>query len=172
MAPLRHLATAAVLGALACHEPPTPPIVATTLAFTVQPASTAAGTTITPAVAVVVQDAAGNTVTTATNSITVAIGSNAGGGTLSGTTTVAAVNGVATFSNLRIDNVGAGYTLSAASPNLTSATSIPFAVVTGPAAKLAFTDQPAVTTAGATITPAVTVAVQDVAGNTIISAKR
>jgi len=38
-----------------------------------------------------------------------------GGGTLSGTTTLSAVSGVATFSNLSIDKSGAGYTLTAAS---------------------------------------------------------
>ena len=40
-----------------------------------------------------------------------AIGTNPGGGTLSGTTTVAAVAGVATFSNLSINKAGTGYTL-------------------------------------------------------------
>src|SRR2546421_611274 len=45
----------------------------------------------------------GNTVTTATTSITLAIGTNPASGTLAGTTTVAAVSGVATFSDLSID---------------------------------------------------------------------
>ena len=51
-------------------------------------------------------DASGNTVTSYTGSISVAIGSNPSGGTLSGTTTVAVVNGVATFGNLKIDKAG------------------------------------------------------------------
>ena len=54
-----------------------------------------------------VQDVNGNTVTTATNSITMAIGTNPGGGVLSGTNPVAAVAGVATFTNLSIDKVRA-----------------------------------------------------------------
>ena len=74
--------------------------------FTVQPSNAVAGAAITPAMQVAVQDAQGNTVTTATTSITLAIGTNPASGTLAGTTTVAAVNGVATFSNLSIDKIG------------------------------------------------------------------
>src|SRR5437899_1710308 len=83
------------------------------LAFIVQPSNAAAGAGIAPAVQVAVQDAQGNTVTTATTSITVAIGTNPASGTLSGTTTVAAVSGVATFSDLSIDKAGSGHTLTA-----------------------------------------------------------
>ena len=64
--------------------------------------------------------------TTATTSITVAIGTNPASGTLSGTTTVAAVNGVATFANLNINNPGTGYTLTASATNLTGASSSGF----------------------------------------------
>src|SRR6185295_11422343 len=87
------------------------PATADRVAFVVQPANANAGASIAPAVQVAVQDAFNNTVTSSSASVTVAIGSNPGGGTLSGTTTVAAVNGVATFSNLSIDKVGTGYTL-------------------------------------------------------------
>src|SRR5439155_75897 len=80
------------------------------LVFTVQPSTAAAGAAITPAMQVAVQDAQGNTVTTATTSITLAIGTNPASGTLAGTTTVAAVNGVASFANLSINNPGTGYT--------------------------------------------------------------
>ena len=139
------------------------------LAFTVQPTCATAGAAITPAVRVTVQDAGGNTVTKATTSITLAIGTNAGGGTLSGTATVAAVNGVATFSNLSIDKTGTGYTLTAAATGLTGATSATFNV-TGAAVKLAFSVQPTGATAGAAITPAVKVTVQDAGGNTVTSA--
>ena len=62
-----------------------------------------------------IQDVDGILVTTAENAVTIAIGSNPGGGTLSGTLTVNAVNGVATFSNLAINNGGNGYTLTASS---------------------------------------------------------
>src|SRR5207237_1144191 len=92
---------------------------------------------------------------------TVAIGTNPGGGTLSGTTTVAAVSGVATFSNLSIDKVGTGYTLTAASAPLTSATSAGFNISAAAASKLAFTTQPTSATAGANIAPSVQVTVHD-----------
>jgi len=82
-------------------------------------------------VAVTLRDAEGNTATTAANAVTVAIGSNPAGGTLSGTTTVAAVSGVATFSNLSIDKVGTGYTLTAAGSGLAGATSNSFDLLAG-----------------------------------------
>src|SRR5207247_7879822 len=96
------------------------------LVFTVQPSDAVAGGAITPAVRVAVDDAQGNSVTTATTSITLAIGVNPASGTLSGTTTVAAVNGVATFANLSINNRGSGYTLTASATTLTGATSNSF----------------------------------------------
>jgi len=99
---------------------------ATHLAFTVQPSNTGAGLVISPAVVVVAQNASGNADTTYTNSVTVTIGANPGGGTLSGTSTVVSSHGVATFSNLSINNAGTGYTLTAAAPLLTSATSATF----------------------------------------------
>src|SRR2546426_1264640 len=78
--------------------------VPTKLGFTVQPSTTVAGQTITPAVKVAIQDAGGNTVTTATSVVTLAIGTNPASGTLSGTTSVAAVNGGATLSNLSLNH--------------------------------------------------------------------
>src|SRR6266566_506068 len=60
------------------------------LAFTVQPATTMAGATITPAVQVPMRDAQGNTATGFTGDVTVSVGTNPGGGALAGTTSVAA----------------------------------------------------------------------------------
>ncbi len=107
----------------------TQPPPATKLTFTTQPSSANAGAAISPAVQVAVQDANGNTVTSANNSITLAIGTNPGGGTLSGTLTVSAVNGVATFSSLSINQPGIGYTLTASAANLTGTTSAAFNIV-------------------------------------------
>src|SRR5881396_1456454 len=122
--------------------PPPPPPAAAKLAFIGQPSNAVAGAANTPAVQVAVQDAQGNTVTTATTSITVAIGTNPASGTLAGTTTVAAVNGVATFANLSINNPGTGYTLIASATGLTSATSTAFNISAGAAAKLVCTVEP------------------------------
>jgi hypothetical protein len=96
------------------------------LGFAVQPTAEVIDNSITPAVQVAVQDASGTTVTSSGASITIALGSNPGGATLSGTTTVNAVNGVATFSDLSLDRAGTGYTLAASSSGLTGATSTSF----------------------------------------------
>ncbi len=98
------------------------------VAFTQQPTTVNAGATITPAVRVTVQDSSGNTVPSSTATVTLAIGTNPSGATLGGTTSVAAVSGVATFSNLSLNNVGTGYTLTASSSGLTGATSNTFNV--------------------------------------------
>jgi hypothetical protein len=101
--------------------------VATKLAFGQQPTNTQLGAAISPAVTVRILDAANNLVANDTRNVTLAIGTNPSSGTLSGTTTVAAVAGVATFSNLSINHAGNGYTLVASSsPALTGATSSAF----------------------------------------------
>src|SRR2546425_4326733 len=101
------------------------------LAFSVQPSNAVSTVAISPAIQVQVQDANGSLMTTATDSITLAIGTNPGGGTLSGTLTVAAVGGVATFSNISIDKAGTGYTLTAAASGLAGATSSAFNITAG-----------------------------------------
>jgi 6-phosphogluconolactonase (cycloisomerase 2 family) len=108
-------------------------------------------------------------VSNASTSVTVALGTNPAGGTLSGTTAVAAVSGVAVFSNLILDKSGTGYTLTAAATDLTGTTSSPFDVTPIPR-KLAFVVQPSTTLVSGAITPAVQVAVQDEKGNTVSSA--
>jgi len=85
---------------------------------------------------VTVQDAQGNTVPTSTTSITLAIGTNPASGTLAGYTTVAAVNGVATFANVSVNKPGAGYTFTASATALPGASSSSFnitaPITTGP----------------------------------------
>src|SRR4029077_7257993 len=143
---------------------------ATKLAFTVQPSNVTAGISIAPAVQVSIEDALGNLATTATNQITIAIGTNPSAGTLSGTAQVNAVAGVATFSTLSINNAGTGYTLGASAGGLTSATSSGFNVTAGTASKLAFTVQPSNVVTGSSITPAVTVSIEDAQGNVVTTA--
>jgi len=142
---------------------------ATKVVFGQQPTNAQAGSAITPAVTVKVEDANNNVVTSSNAPITVAIGTNPGGGTLSGTASVSAVNGVATFSNLSIDKVGTGYTLTASSGALTSATSTAFNITAGTATKLVFGQQPSNALAGSTIAPAITVLIQDQFGNATTS---
>jgi len=101
------------------------------LAFGTQPSNANAGVTIAPAVTVRVLDAANALVATANNAVTVAIGANPAGGTLAGTRTVNAVNGIATFGTLSINNAGNGYTLAASASGLTGVTSNAFNVLGG-----------------------------------------
>src|SRR6266480_2853080 len=122
-------ALAAAIIACGGDKAPTQPAApASKLAFTVPPTNAAGAQLITPPLQVTVQDASGNTVTSATDAVTLALGANPGAGTLSGTLTVAAVQGIATFNNLRIDRPGSGYTLAASAGGLSGATSAPFAV--------------------------------------------
>jgi hypothetical protein len=143
---------------------------ATKLAFT-NVSSMAVGTNITPAVTIKVQDANGVTVNTASNMITVSIAYDPNGGTaqLTGTLTLQAVNGVATFGDLKIGATGVGYMLKATSPTLTDGTSNAFNIF-GAAAKLGFIVQPSLTAQGGNINPSVQVAVQDANGITVSSA--
>ncbi|HEX6189964.1 MAG TPA: putative Ig domain-containing protein [Pyrinomonadaceae bacterium] len=98
------------------------------LAFIVQPTDTNIPNAISPAVKVAVQDFFGNTLNNAADSVTIALANNPGGSTLSGSLTRNAVNGVATFDDLRLDQAGTGYTLRATSGSLISATSTAFNV--------------------------------------------
>jgi hypothetical protein len=140
------------------------------LAFLVQPPAGAVGVALAPAVQVVAQDSLGNTATTFTGNVTVAIGANPGSATLGGTLTVAAVAGVATFSNLALSAAGTGYTLVASATGLAGATSAAFSVTGGVPTQLAFVQQPSNTVGGAPISPAVTVQVRDVNGNLVPTA--
>lgn len=130
------------------------------LVFSTEPANGTAGSPL-EQVAVQVQDNNGNAVTSSSASIT--INSTAAG--VGGTTTVAAVNGVATFSNLVFAATGS-YTLTAASSGITSATSTPFTISAGAAAKLVFGAEPANGTAGSPLS-GVVVQVQDANGNVV-----
>jgi hypothetical protein len=150
---------------------PPPPPTATRVTFATQPSSVTAGSAISPAVQVAAQNDAGQTITSFTGNITVAIGTNPGGGTLSGTTSAAAVNGVATFSNLSINKAGTGYTLTAASTGLAGATSGAFNVTAGAvsASQSTVSASPTTITAG-TGTSTVTVTARDVNANPISGA--
>jgi hypothetical protein len=109
------------------------PAAASKLAFGQQPTNVVAGASITPAVTVKVLDAFGNLETgDNSDSVTMAIGTNPAGGTLSGTNPVTVSGGVASFSNLSINNVGNGYTLATSSGSLTSVTSNAFNVTSAP----------------------------------------
>ncbi len=99
------------------------------LGFVTQPTTTIAFEPITPAIQVGVFDNFGNLVNTATNPITVAIGNNPASGSLNGVKIRTAINGVATFPELNIDNFANGYSLTATSTAIASATSNSFDIL-------------------------------------------
>jgi hypothetical protein len=138
---------------------------ATQLVFLTQPSSTFAGNVIAPPVVVEARDAQGTPVPTFTGDVSVALGNNPGGATLTGTTTVAAVGGQASFDDLSLDKVGAGYTLAFTATGLATATSAPFAISGGSPDHLVFTVPPVNTPSGTAITPAVVIGAQDALGN-------
>ena len=138
------------------------------LTFTQQPGGGAATVAWTTQPTVTVQDAGGNTIVGSTASITLAIGTNPNSGVLTCTTNPkAAVAGVDTFAGCRIDKAAAGYTLTASSSGLTSATSTSFAITVGTATTLVFSQQPGGADATVIWTTQPIVVVQDAGGNTV-----
>ena len=110
------------------------PPAATHLIFLTQPSDAATGATIVPPVRVAAEDDQDRVVTTFSGTISIAIDHDGSllGAHLNGTKDVAAVNGIATFADLSIDQPGVSdYTLVASSSPLASAQSAPFKV-TGP----------------------------------------
>jgi hypothetical protein len=108
---------------------------ATQLAFTTDPTDAVAGVAITPAVQVSVESDRGDAEPVPGITIALAIETNPAKGTLSGTVTANTDDaGVATFDDLSIDSAGKGYTLTASSDGLASATSATFTVRAPPLA--------------------------------------
>lgn len=138
------------------------PVVASQLVITQQTSDAVAGQTL-AALQVSVEDAFGNLVTGDNSNVTLTLAS--GSGTLLGTATANAVGGIATFSNLSLDNAGT-FTLAARDGSLTGATSNSFQITPAGATHLAFTQGPNGTTAGGTISE-VSVAVEDQFGNVV-----
>jgi FKBP-type peptidyl-prolyl cis-trans isomerase 2 len=131
------------------------------LEFVAQPHDAVAGVQLAPAVRVSVVDAFGNLVP-GTDAIAVALGQNPGAATLAGTTSVNAVGGVATFSDLSLARAGVGYTL-VATRGLLTRESAAFTVTPAATAALTVVGLPDPVTAGAAQT--VTVTARDAYGN-------
>ncbi len=140
------------------------------LGYSVQPAGAAAGSAFTTQPAITIQDAGGNTVTTSSASVTLAIttGTGAAGAALSctGGTSVAAVNGIATFAGCQITKPGSGYTLKATSGTLTLATSSAFTVAPGAPSKLIVSPQPVGAAYSVAFATQPIITIQDANGNT------
>ena len=119
-----------------------------------------------------VEDAYGNAVTSDTGNVTLAINSGPSAGSLScsnsGFPTIAAVAGVATFTNCQITGTAAAgtYTLVGTRTGLTSTGASSNVVINvGSANKLVFGQQPSNAYVGVSMSPAVTVLIEDQYGN-------
>ena len=141
------------------------------LAFTRQPGGTSTGgRAIGTQPAVIVEDAGGNPVTTDISTVTLTITSGTPGtggpGRLTGCVGTETA-GVTTFSGCTINTAGTGYQLTARDPGLTPAVSQPFDIGVGPAAQLAFTQQPSASTPGVAFPTQPQVTIEDAGGNAI-----
>ena len=142
------------------HNPPAG------LVFATEPGAPRAGQTMTPPVRVSVVDSTGTPVASAeTLTVTVTLARNPAGATLRGTTSAHPVDGVATFSDLRLDKVAAGYALGASAGALPATMSDTFTVAPGPAVALAFTVEPSNAAQDSAIAPPVQVTAYDSLGN-------
>jgi hypothetical protein len=135
------------------------------LAFTQQPLNSVAGVAFTPAISVSVENSGGDVLSSDDTAVTLSIISGPSGATLSGTTSVTAVSGVATFSDLILNTPGT-YELKASGTGVNSADSDVF-TITEP--KLVFIQQPTDTVTGMVVSPLITVAIENSAGNVVTS---
>lgn len=104
--------------------------------FTTPPSTAMAGASL-AAVVVTAEDSTGQVDGSFTGRVTMALGADPDGGTLSGTLVVAAIGGIATFSDLSIDKADTGYTLVATSSGATAIASSGFAITAGGAVGIA-----------------------------------
>src|SRR5207237_2637421 len=89
------------------------PAAAARLAFTTPPHNATVDSVIKPPVQVTAFDTLGNAATSCAANVTVALGPASNGAPLGGTPTAAAVSGVATFADLRVNRAGTAYRLTA-----------------------------------------------------------
>ena len=140
---------------------------ATKAMMTTQPAGAASGSQLATQPVVRVTDSGDNTVTSFTGSVVASIAS--GTGTLSGTTTVAAVAGVATFTDLVITGTAGNFTLTFTPTSLTPVTSSSLAIAAGVATAAAITTQPTGAASGSQLETQPVIRIVDASGNTVTS---
>ncbi len=128
------------------------------------PATGSAGQALNPGVTVSVQDAFGNVITSNTSTVTLAVSSGPAGFATGTTTSVAAVGGVATFSNLLLNTAG-NYVLNATDGALTAAKSSSITVNPAAATKLVLLTTPTTGTAGKALGSTLQIAIEDQFGN-------
>jgi len=143
------------------------PATANSLVYVQSPTNGSAGSALSPAVVVDIKDSFGNIVTSDNSLVTINVFS--GPGALSGTASVHASSGVATFSNLIFTGAGT-YKIQPTDGGLTGPVSSSFTISAAQPANLVFIQEPADTTTGNAINPAVVVDVEDQYGNLVTAA--
>jgi hypothetical protein len=142
--------------------------VATKLVMSVVPASVVAGVAIGPTITVQARDGLNNVQSSFTGNVALSLAANPGDVSLGGVTTVAAVNGVATFSGLSLPRVAVGYKIAAASGTLAPDTSVAFAVTPAAAASAVITGGSAQTgSVSSALAAPLSVSVSDAFGNPV-----
>lgn len=114
--------------ATACKDATSFAHTATRVAFLTEPSNAVVDSSLSGTIEIGIVDNTGTIRTDATSSVVITIGNNPGGAVLTGTTTVQAVNGIASFSGLKLDKAGTAYTLVATSAGLMPDTSAAFNV--------------------------------------------
>jgi hypothetical protein len=142
---------------------------ASQLVITSAPASgNATGERLSGQPVVEIRDRFNNLATSSTANVTVSVVSGSAGSLTSGETTVAAVGGVATFTNVRLIGLPANsYTLGFASGSLTGATSSALSVTFNTAYQIAITTQPVGGQTALALTTQPVVEIQDFYGNRV-----
>lgn len=138
------------------------------LAIRTQATGASSGAAFTTQPVIEVRDDADNLVTSATIPVTAAISS--GGGTIGGTTTVSAVQGVATFTTLRIDGLIGNRVLAFSSAGLTAVTGNNLSLQAGAAAVVAIRTAPSGGGLNGAFTTQPVIELRDGAGNVATSA--
>ena len=144
---------------------------ATKLVFSTQPGGASGGLALSAQPVVTVEDADGLPATTDNSTVTIGIAAgtqtSGGAGILSACTSSGEEDGVFTFSGCTINTAGTGYELLATDGQLSSVTSAPFAVNSGPPAQIAFTTEPDNAVGGSAFVTQPTLTVEDAGGNAV-----
>ena len=141
------------------------------LVFITSPSNSTGGSSFSVQPVVAVEDSSGDIVTNDSSTVTLAVsfGSGSPGASVSNSCSGNEANGLVTFTGCSVNTLGTGYTLTASDGALTPATSLPFNVVVGSAAQVAFLTSPSGSAAGSPFSSQPVAAVEDAGGNVVTS---
>ena len=159
------IAVVLMASSVACSSDDPVPIPVRLLEFVTEPGNGTGGSALVVQPVVKVTDADGVTVlSSSVVTLTITAGTGTAGAQVVGAATVAAIDGIATFSGIGVDLTGNGYTFDARAVNKTPATSAVFNVTPGPAVQVQFAAAVANVQVDTT-TPTIDVHLLDAGGN-------